>query len=121
MAVTDLKLRILYLMDIMLERTDDAHALSAAPVSYTHLVQPSQINTRSPSFNVSNARTPRTAASSVPLYRAKRMEKEVSGTSAGVILLTFPKAWLSVMTSAGAVPILERVSARDVYKRQQLS
>lgn len=30
MAVTDLKLRILYLMDIMLERTDDAHALSAA-------------------------------------------------------------------------------------------
>lgn len=67
-------------------------------------VQPSQMRIRSPSESLSSALAPRTTVSRFPLYLANKIEKEVSGISAGVSLETFANAWLSVMTSEGFVP-----------------
>ena len=57
---------------------------------------------------VSSAAAPRTVDSRSPLYRAKRMEKEVRGTSVGVSADTLAKAWLSVTTSLGRMPWLRK-------------
>ena len=66
---------------------------------------------RSPSESLSSALAPRTTVSRFPLYLANKIEKEVSGISAGVSLETFANAWLSVMTSEGFVPSFFRVSS----------
>ena len=50
------------------------------------------------------AAAPLTTVCRFPLYRANRIEKEVSGISFGVSALTVPNTWLSVITRAGFEP-----------------
>ena len=82
-------------------------------------VHPSEISTVSPSRSRSIAATPSTAWARKPLYRAIRIEKEVSGISFGVTASTSLKAWLSVTTRAGGSFSFPRVSASSVSRGDQ--
>ena len=79
-------------------------------------VQPSAINTLSPSCKRSIAAAPFTAVSRKPLYRAIKIENEVRRISSGTMSFTLWNTWLSVITSDGFVPRLLSVASSSVSR-----